>query len=51
MYTEIKWQIANIEGTEPLEGFTVFTEVASQLSGNLHLLCTQLCKGKKIVEM
>ena len=25
-----------------------FTEVASKLSGNLHLFCTQLCKGKKI---
>ena len=25
----------------------MFIEVASKLSGNLHLLCTQLCKGKK----
>ena len=26
---------------------TVFTEVASKLSGKSHLFCTQLCKGKK----
>ena len=25
----------------------MFAEVVSKLSGNLHLLCTQLCKGEK----
>ena len=40
--------LTNIEGIERLECITVFTEVGSKLSGNLHLLCTQLCKGKKI---
>ena len=39
--------LTNIEGIERLECITVFTEVASKLSGNLHLLCSQLCKGKK----
>ena len=39
--------LTNIEGIERLECITVFTEVASKLSGNLHLFCTQLCKGKK----
>ena len=39
--------LTNIEGIECLECFTLFTEVASKLSGNLHLFCTQLCKGKK----
>ena len=38
--------LTNIEGIERLECMTVFTEVASKLSGNLHLFCTQLCKGK-----
>ena len=39
--------LTNIEGIERLECITVFTEVASNLSGNLHFFCTQLCKGKK----
>ena len=39
--------LTNIEGIERLECITVFTEVASKLSGNLYLFCTQLCKGKK----
>ena len=39
--------LTNIEGIERLECITLFTEVASKLSGNLHLFCTQLCKGKK----
>ena len=39
--------LTDIEGIERLECITVFTEVASKLSGNLHLFCTQLCKGKK----
>ena len=38
--------LTNIEGIERLECIIVFTEVASKLSGNLHLLCTQLCKLK-----
>ena len=32
-----------LKGIERLECITLFTEVASQLSGNLHLFCTQLC--------
>ena len=32
-----------LKGIERLECITMFTEVASQLSGNLHLFCTQLC--------
>ena len=36
------------EGIERLECITVFTKVASKLSGNLRLFCTQLCKGKKL---
>ena len=43
--------LINIEGIERLECITVFTEVASKLSDNLHLFCTQLCKGKKKLEM
>ena len=39
--------LTNIEGIERLEFITVFTQVASKLSGKLHLFCTQLCKGKK----
>ena len=39
--------LTNIEGIERLECITVFTVVASKLSSNLHLFCTQLCKGKK----
>ena len=35
--------LTNIEGIERLECITVFTEVASQLSGNLHLFFTELC--------
>ena len=46
-----KMDLTNIEGIERPECITVFTEVASKLSGNLHLLCTQLCKGKKKLEM
>ena len=30
-----------VKGIERLECFTVFTEVASHLSGNLHLFCNQ----------
>ena len=40
-------ELTSIEGIERLECITVFTEVASKLSGNLHLFLTQLCKGKK----
>ena len=36
-----------IEGIQRLECITVFTEVASKLSGKLHLFCTQLCKSEK----
>ena len=43
--------LTKIEGIERLEYITVFTEVASKLSGNLHLFCTQLCKGKKKLQM
>ena len=43
--------LTNIEGIERLECITVFTEVTSKLSGKLHLFCTQLCKGKKKLEM
>ena len=39
--------LTNIEAIERLEFITVFTQVASKLSGKLHLFCTQLCKGKK----
>ena len=39
--------LTNNEGFDRLEYITVFTEVASKLSGKLHLFCTQLCKGKK----
>ena len=39
--------LTNIEGIERFECITVFTEVASKLSFNLHLFCTQLCKGNK----
>ena len=39
--------LTNIEGIERLECITVLTEVASKLSGNLHIFCTQLCKGEK----
>ena len=53
LYTTLKsngnffMDLTNIEGIERLECITVFTEVASKFSGNLHLFCTQLCKGKK----
>ena len=42
-----------VKGIERLECITVFTEVVSQLCGNLHLLCSQAVKfsGKKIIEM
>ena len=30
-----------VKGIELLECITVFTEVASHLSGNLHLICSQ----------
>ena len=43
--------LSNIEEIERLECMTVFTEVASKLSGNLQIFCTQLCKGKKQLEM
>ena len=43
--------LTNIEGIERLEWITLFAEVASKLSGNLHLFCTQLCKGKNKLEM
>ena len=36
-----------MKGIERLECITVFTEVASKLSGKLQSFCTQLCKGKK----
>ena len=39
--------LTKTEGIERLECITVFTEVASKLSGNLHIFCIQLCKGKK----
>ena len=54
LYTTLKsignyfMDLTNIEGIERLECITVFTEVASKLSGKLHLLCTQLCKAKII---
>ena len=37
----------NLSPVEPKSKGTVFTDVESKLSGNLHLFCTQLCKGKK----
>ena len=40
--------LTNIEGIELLECITVFAEGAYQLSGNLHLFCTQLCTVEKI---
>ena len=43
--------LTNIEGIERLECITVSAEVASKLSGNLHLFCSQLWKGKKKLEM
>ena len=45
--------LINIEGIERLECITVFTQVASELSGNLHLpvFCTQLCKGIKNLDL
>ena len=43
--------LTNIEGIERLECITVFTEVASKLSSNLHLFCTQPWKVKKKLEM
>ena len=52
--TEINFfmDLTNTEGIECLECITVFSEVSSKLSGNLHLFCTQLCKGKKkLLEM
>ena len=38
-----------VKGIERLECITVFTEVASHLSGNLHLFCSQAVQfsGKK----
>ena len=39
--------LTNIEGIELLECITMFTAVASKLSGKLHSFVTQLCKGKK----
>ena len=39
--------LTNIDAIERLECITVFTEIASKLSGNLHLFCSQLSKGKK----
>ena len=41
-----------VKGIECLECITVFTEVASHLSGNWHLICSQAVQfsGKKIIE-
>ena len=33
-----------VKGIEHLEFITVFTEVASHLSGNLHFICSQAVK-------
>ena len=42
--TEIKWKLfMGLKAIERLECMSVCTKVESQLSGNLHLLCTQLC--------
>ena len=43
--------LTNIEGIERLQCITVVTEVASKLSGKLHSFYTQLCKGKRKLEM
>ena len=43
--------LTNIEGIERLECITVFTEVASKLSGNLHLFFTQPSAKVKKMEM
>ena len=43
--------LTNVEGIEHFECITVFTEVASKLSGNLHLFCSQLRKGKEKMKM
>ena len=46
LYTRLKPNgkfCRGLEGIECLECFTLFTEDASQLSGNLHLFCAQLC--------
>ena len=40
-----------LKGIERLECITVFAEVASQLSGNLHLICTQLCALFRLKKM
>ena len=39
--------LTSIEGIERLECITLFTKVASKLSGKLHSFCTQLCNLKK----
>ena len=52
LYTTLKsngnsfMDLTNIQGIERLECITVFTEVASKMSGKLHSFCTKLCKGK-----
>ena len=38
-----KFCMGVIEGIERIECITAFTEVASQLSDNLHLFCGQPC--------
>ena len=45
LYTRLKSNgkfSVGLKGIERLECITLFREVASQLSGNLHLFCTQL---------
>ena len=54
LYTTLKsngnsfMDLINIKGIERLECITVFTEVASKLSGKLHSFCTQLYNGKNV---
>ena len=43
--------LTNIEGIERLECITVFTEVASKLSGKLHYFVLNSAKVKKKLEM
>ena len=57
LYTTLKsngnffMDLTNIEGIERLECITVSTEVASKLSGNLHLFFTQPSAKVKKMEM
>ena len=53
LYTTLKsndkffMDLTNIDAIKLFECITVFTEIASKLSGKLHFFCPELSRGKK----